>query len=336
MATGEPVQVGEAVGIIAAQSIGEPGTQLTMRTFHSGGVAGNDITMGLPRVEELFEARNPKGNAIISAISGTVEIQEDKQGDDGSVKRKLVVKGEDTEREYDIPFGASIKVKDGQVIEAGDQLTQGSINPHDLLQIKKINAVENYLIREVQKVYGLQGVDLADKHIEIIIRQMLRKQIIEDPGDSDTILGTMVDRLDIEEKNEALAAEGKKLIVATDVVLGITKAALATDSFLSAASFQETPRMLTDAAIKGKVDHLRGLKENVICGKLIPAGTGTKMYRDVRLDVDSLEEETDDDAVDFAQREDADALEAESVSEDVSDEAAVEENASALVGDSEE
>ena len=336
MATGEPVQVGEAVGIIAAQSIGEPGTQLTMRTFHSGGVAGNDITMGLPRVEELFEARNPKGNAIISAISGTVEIQEDKQGEDGSVKRKLVVKGEDTEREYDIPFGASIKVKDGQVIEAGDQLTQGSINPHDLLQIKKINAVENYLIREVQKVYGLQGVDLADKHIEIIIRQMLRKQIIEDPGDSDTILGTMVDRLDIEEKNEALAAEGKKLIVATDVVLGITKAALATDSFLSAASFQETPRMLTDAAIKGKVDHLRGLKENVICGKLIPAGTGTKMYRDVRLDVDSIEEETDDDAVDFAQREDADALEAEAVSEDVSVEAAVEENASALVGDSEE
>ena len=336
MATGEPVQVGEAVGIIAAQSIGEPGTQLTMRTFHSGGVAGNDITMGLPRVEELFEARNPKGNAIISAISGTVEIQEDKQGEDGSVKRKLVVRGEDTERDYDIPFGASIKVKDGQVIEAGDQLTQGSINPHDLLQIKKINAVENYLIREVQKVYGLQGVDLADKHIEIIIRQMLRKQIIEDPGDSDTILGTMVDRLDIEEKNEALAAEGKKLIVATDVVLGITKAALATDSFLSAASFQETPRMLTDAAIKGKVDHLRGLKENVICGKLIPAGTGTKMYRDVRLDVDSLEEETDDDAVDFAQREDADALEAEAVSEDVSVEAAVEENASALVGDSEE
>ncbi len=334
MATGEPVQVGEAVGIIAAQSIGEPGTQLTMRTFHSGGVAGNDITMGLPRVEELFEARNPKGNAIISAISGTVEIQEDKQGEDGSVKRKLVVKGEDAEKEYDIPFGASIKVKDGQVIEAGDQLTQGSINPHDLLQIKKINAVENYLIREVQKVYGLQGVDLADKHIEIIIRQMLRKQIIEDPGDSDTILGTMVDRLDIEEKNEALAAEGKNLIVASDIVLGITKAALATDSFLSAASFQETPRMLTDAAIKGKVDHLRGLKENVICGKLIPAGTGTKMYRDVRLDVDSIEEEqNDDDAVDFAQREDVDVSDAEAVSEGAG---AVAENVSVLVGDSEE
>ncbi|MCR4937917.1 MAG: DNA-directed RNA polymerase subunit beta' [Lachnospiraceae bacterium] len=301
MATGEPVQVGEAVGIIAAQSIGEPGTQLTMRTFHSGGVAGNDITQGLPRVEELFEARRPKGLAIISAVGGTVELIEEKQNDEGSVKRKIVIKNdEDREKEYDIPFGAHIKVMNGQVIEAGDELTEGSVDPHDLLEIKKIKAVEDYLIREVQKVYGLQGVDLADKHIEVIVRQMLKKQRIEDAGDSDLLPGSMADRLDIEELNEKLVAEGKRPVVTADVVLGITKAALATDSFMSAASFQETTKVLTDAAIKGKVDHLIGLKENVIIGKLIPAGTGIPRYRDVRLDVDDPDP-ADEDDLDFSE-----------------------------------
>ena len=288
MATGEAVQVGEAVGIIAAQSIGEPGTQLTMRTFHTGGVAGNDITQGLPRVEELFEARKPKGLAIISEVGGTVTITETNN------KREVVVANDEMSKTYLIPYGSRIKVLDGAVIEAGDELTEGSINPHDLLEIKKLDAVENYLISEVQKVYGLQGVDLSDKHIEVIVRQMLKKQRVESAGDSDLLPGSLVDRLDLEEINEKLLAENPdaELAVATDIILGITKAALATNSFLSAASFQETTKVLTDAAIKGKVDPLIGLKENVIIGKLIPAGTGMKRYRDVQLDVPNMYKRT--------------------------------------------
>ncbi|MDE6529574.1 MAG: DNA-directed RNA polymerase subunit beta' [Lachnospiraceae bacterium] len=298
MATGEAVQVGEAVGIIAAQSIGEPGTQLTMRTFHTGGVAGNDITQGLPRVEELFEARKPKGLAIIAEFGGTVSITEDNK------KREIVITDGERSKSYTITYGARIKVTDGAVVEAGDELTEGSVNPHDLLEIKKIEAVENYLIREVQKVYGLQGVDLADKHIEVIVRQMLKKQHVEDCGDTDLLPGSLVDRLEIEDINEKLLAEGKKPVVATDIILGITKAALATNSFLSAASFQETTKVLTEAAIKGKVDSLIGLKENVIIGKLIPAGTGVKRYRDVRLDIDEIcnneaeEEDIDSELID--------------------------------------
>ena len=280
MATGEAVQVGEAVGIIAAQSIGEPGTQLTMRTFHTGGVAGNDITQGLPRVEELFEARKPKGLAIIAEFGGTVEIKET------SKKREVVIKNNEQEKSYLIPYGSRIKVLDGMTIEAGDELTEGSINPHDLLEIKKIEAVENYIIREVQKVYSLQGVDLNDKHIEVIVRQMLKKQRVEESGDTDLLPGSLVDRLVLEEVNEKLLAENPDAApaVAKDIILGITKASLATNSFMSAASFQETTKVLTEAAIKGKVDPLYGLKENVIIGKLIPAGTGMKRYRDVKID----------------------------------------------------
>lgn len=295
MATGEAVQVGEAVGIIAAQSIGEPGTQLTMRTFHTGGVAGNDITQGLPRVEELFEARKPKGLAIIAEFGGTVSISEDNK------KREIVITDGERSKSYTITYGARIKVTDGAVVEAGDELTEGSVNPHDLLEIKKIEAVENYLIREVQKVYGLQGVDLADKHIEVIVRQMLKKQHVEDSGDTDLLPGSLVDRLEIEDINEKLLAEGKRPVVATDIILGITKAALATNSFLSAASFQETTKVLTEAAIKGKVDSLIGLKENVIIGKLIPAGTGVKRYRDVRLDIDEMiDREGEDDNMEYS------------------------------------
>ena len=286
MATGEAVQVGEAVGIIAAQSIGEPGTQLTMRTFHTGGVAGNDITMGLPRVEELFEARKPKGLAIISEFAGTATISE-------KDKRIVTIDDGEKSKDYVINYGARIKVLDGQHVEAGDELTEGSINPHDLLEVKKIEAVESYLIREVQKVYGLQGVDLSDKHIEVIVRQMLKRQRVEEAGDTELLPGSLVDRLDIEDINEKLIAEGKTPAVVSDIILGITKAALATDSFLSAASFQETTKVLTDAAIKGKVDPLVGLKENVIIGKLIPAGTGISRYRDVRFSVDREEEEFD-------------------------------------------
>ena len=288
MATGEAVQVGEAVGIIAAQSIGEPGTQLTMRTFHTGGVAGNDITQGLPRVEELFEARKPKGLAIISEFGGTVTITETNN------KREIVVANDEQSKTYLIPYGSRIKVQDGDVIEAGDELTEGSVNPHDLLEIKKIDAVENYLICEVQKVYGLQGVDLSDKHIEVIVRQMLKKQRVESAGDTDLLPGSLVDRLDLEDINNELLANNPDAepAVASDIILGITKAALATNSFLSAASFQETTKVLTDAAIKGKVDPLIGLKENVIIGKLIPAGTGMKRYRDVQLDVPNLYKRT--------------------------------------------
>ena len=290
MATGQPVQVGEAVGIIAAQSIGEPGTQLTMRTFHTGGVAGGDITQGLPRVEELFEARRPKGLAIIAEFGGVVAIKDTKK------KREIIVTDNETgnSKTYLIPYGSRIKVQDGQVLEAGDELTEGSINPHDLLKIKGVRAVQDYMIREVQRVYRLQGVEINDKHVEIIVRQMLKKIRIEESGDSDVLPGTSMDVLEFNEMNEALEAEGKKPAEGKQVMLGITKASLATDSFLSAASFQETTKVLTEAAINGKVDHLIGLKENVIIGKLIPAGTGMKRYRDIRLGNDKVEEEPEE------------------------------------------
>ena len=286
MATGEPVQVGEAVGIIAAQSIGEPGTQLTMRTFHTGGVAGDDITQGLPRVEELFEARKPKGLAIIAEFGGTVAIKDTKK------KREVVVTNKETgeSKAYLIPYGSRIKVMEGQVLEAGDELTEGSVNPHDILAIKGVRAVQDYMIREVQRVYRLQGVEINDKHIEVIVRQMLKKIRIENNGDSNFLPGVMVDLLDYEDAVETLTAEGKEPPEGKQVMLGITKAALATNSFLSAASFQETTKVLTDAAIKGKVDPLVGLKENVIIGKLIPAGTGMKHYRSVKLDCDEAAE----------------------------------------------
>ena len=283
MATGEMVQVGEAVGIIAAQSIGEPGTQLTMRTFHTGGVAGGDITQGLPRVEELFEARKPKGLAIISELSGTVNIPDNKKS------REVIVTSDETgeSKEYPIPYGSRIKVVDGQVIEAGDELTEGSVNPHDLMKIKGIRAVQNYLLREVQKVYRLQGVDICDKHIEVIVRQMLGKIRIENSGDTKFLPGSLVDVLEFEDENERLISLDMQPAEGKQIILGITKAALATSSFLSAASFQETTKVLTDAAIHGRIDPLIGLKENVILGKLIPAGTGMKRYRSTRLSTDA-------------------------------------------------
>ena len=282
MATGEMVQVGEAVGIIAAQSIGEPGTQLTMRTFHTGGVAGADITQGLPRVEELFEARKPKGLAIITDINGKVEVKDSKK------QRSVVVTNQESgeAKEYAIPYGFRIKVQDDQVVEAGDELTEGSVNPHDLLKIKGVRAVQDYLLREVQRVYRLQGVDICDKHIEVIVRQMLKKIRIEEPGDTAFLPGSLIDFLDFEDTNEEMEEEGKEPATGERIILGITKSALATDSFLSAASFQETTRVLTDAAIRGKVDPLIGLKENVIIGKLIPAGTGMKRYRYTKLNTD--------------------------------------------------
>ena len=286
MATGEAVQVGEAVGIIAAQSIGEPGTQLTMRTFHIGGVDGGDITQGLPRVEELFEARKPKGLAIITEIPGVAVINDTKK------KREIIVTNPENgdSKTYLIPYGSRIKIADGQVLEAGDELTEGSVNPHDILRIKGVRAVQDYMIREVQRVYRLQGVEISDKHIEVLVRQMLKKIRIEDNGDTEFLPGTLVDVLEFEEVNENLEKEGKKPAEGKQVMLGITKASLATDSFLSAASFQETTKVLTEAAIKGKVDHLVGLKENVIIGKLIPAGTGLKRYRDIQLDTGMPEE----------------------------------------------
>ncbi|MBQ7360792.1 MAG: DNA-directed RNA polymerase subunit beta', partial [Lachnospiraceae bacterium] len=281
MATGEAVQVGEAVGIIAAQSIGEPGTQLTMRTFHTGGVAGDDITQGLPRVEELFEARKPKGLAIIAEFGGKAEIRDTKK------KREVVITDDEgNTKAYLIPYGSRIKVVDGQMLEAGDELTEGSVNPHDLLKIKGIRAVQDYMLREVQRVYRLQGVDIADKHIEVIVRQMLKKVRIENNGDTEFLPGTLVDVLDFEDMNEELLAQGKEPAEGKQVMLGITKAALATNSFMSAASFQETTKVLTEAAIKGKIDPLTGLKENVIIGKLIPAGTGMKRYRNTILSTD--------------------------------------------------
>ena len=286
MATGEAVQVGESVGIIAAQSIGEPGTQLTMRTFHSGGVAGGDITQGLPRVEELFEARKPKGLAIIREIPGVAVINDTKK------KREIIVTNPDNgdSKTYLIPYGSRIKIVDGQVLEAGDELTEGSVNPHDILRIKGVRAVQDYMLREVQRVYRLQGVEISDKHIEVLVRQMLKKIRIEENGDTEFLPGTLVDVLEFEEVNEKLEKEGKTPAEGKQIMLGITKASLATDSFLSAASFQETTKVLTEAAIKGKVDHLVGLKENVIIGKLIPAGTGLKRYRDIQLDTGMPEE----------------------------------------------
>ena len=289
MATGEAVQVGESVGIIAAQSIGEPGTQLTMRTFHSGGVAGGDITQGLPRVEELFEARKPKGLAIITEIPGVAVINDTKK------KREIIVTNpEDGDsKTYLIPYGSRIKITDGQVLEAGDELTEGSVNPHDILRIKGVRAVQDYMLREVQRVYRLQGVEISDKHIEVLVRQMLKKIRIEENGDTEFLPGTLVDVLEFEDVNEQLVKEGKTPAEGKQVMLGITKASLATESFLSAASFQETTKVLTEAAIKGKVDHLVGLKENVIIGKLIPAGTGLKRYRDIQLDTGMPDEETE-------------------------------------------
>ena len=282
MATGQAVQVGESVGIIAAQSIGEPGTQLTMRTFHTGGVAGGDITQGLPRVEELFEARKPKGLAIITEFAGVATIKDTKK------KREIIVTNDETgeTKAYLIPYGSRIKIMDGAVLEAGDELTEGSVNPHDILKIKGVRAVQDYMIQEVQRVYRLQGVDINDKHIEVIVRQMLKKIRIENNGDSEFLPGTLVDILEYEDTNERLEEEGKEPAEGKQVMLGITKASLATNSFLSAASFQETTKVLTEAAIKGKVDPLIGLKENVLIGKLIPAGTGMKRYNSIKLSTD--------------------------------------------------
>ena len=276
MATGNLVDIGEAVGVIAAQSIGEPGTQLTMRTFHTGGVAGDDITQGLPRVEELFEARKPRGQAVISEVGGRITVNETRK------KREIIVSPDVGEaKAYTIPYGSRLKVADGDVIEAGDELTEGSINPNDILKIKGIKGVQTYLLREVQLVYRMQGVEISDKHLEVIIRQMLRKCRIDDAGDTDMLTGEMVDVFNFEAENAKAEREGKRPAVASRVLLGITKASLSTDSFLSAASFQETTRVLTDAAIKGKVDPLVGLKENIIIGKLIPAGTGMKRYKNI-------------------------------------------------------
>jgi len=281
LATGGEVNVGEAVGIIAAQSIGEPGTQLTMRTFHTGGVAGEDITQGLPRVEELFEARKPKGLAIISEIDGVIKLSESKK------RREIIVTSETGEsKSYLIPYGSRIKVVDGDFVEAGDELTEGSVNPHDILKIKNIRWVQSYLLQEVQKVYRLQGVDINDKHIEVIIRQMLRKIKVEDSGDTNMLPGGLTDMFEFERENKKALEYGLNPATGRHTLLGITKASLATESFLSAASFQETTRVLTDAAIKGKIDPLVGLKENVIIGKLIPAGTGMKRYRDISVKMD--------------------------------------------------
>ena len=329
MATGEPVQVGEAVGIIAAQSIGEPGTQLTMRTFHSGGVAGGDITQGLPRVEELFEARKPKGLAIITEIAGTANLNDTKK------KREIIVTNKETgeSKAYLIPYGSRIKVSDGAELEAGDELTEGSVNPHDILRIKGLRAVQDYMIQEVQRVYRLQGVEINDKHIEVIVRQMLKKIRIEESGDTEFLPGTNVDRLEFEDVNEALEAEGKEPATGEQIIMGITKASLATNSFLSAASFQETTKVLTEAAIKGKVDPLVGLKENVIIGKHIPAGTGMRKYRDIKLNTEmEMEDELDfDDDFDF------DFEDAEHTNQEVtSEEDAVEDIAENTVAASEE
>ena len=334
MATGEPVQVGEAVGIIAAQSIGEPGTQLTMRTFHTGGVAGDDITQGLPRVEELFEARKPKGLAIIAEFGGVANINDTKK------KREVIVTNHETgeSKAYLIPYGSRIKVMDGAVLEAGDELTEGSINPHDLLKIKGLRAAQDYMLQEVQRVYRLQGVEINDKHIEVIVRQMLKKIRIEESGDTEFLPGTMVDILDFEDANEALEAEGKEPATGEQVMLGITKASLATNSFLSAASFQETTKVLTEAAIKGKVDPLIGLKENVIIGKLIPAGTGMRKYRDVKLDTEvGMDDEILFDEFDDEDGEAEDVINENLLSEDdINVETDVEEDSAEFAGMTEE
>ena len=315
MATGEPVQVGESVGIIAAQSIGEPGTQLTMRTFHTGGVAGDDITQGLPRVEELFEARKPKGLAIITEFAGVANINDTKK------KREIIVTNQETgeSKAYLIPYGSRIKIMDGAVLEAGDELTEGSVNPHDILKIKGLRAVQDYMIQEVQRVYRLQGVEINDKHIEVIVRQMLKKVRIEEAGDTEFLPGTNVDRLEFEDVNEQMVKEGKEPAAGEQIMLGITKASLATNSFLSAASFQETTKVLTEAAIKGKIDPLIGLKENVIIGKHIPAGTGMRKYRDIKLDT---ELSMDDDLM-FEEEEEVEGMDMHT--EETEEAAAVEE-----------
>ena len=330
MATGEVVQVGEAVGIVAAQSIGEPGTQLTMRTFHTGGVAGDDITQGLPRVEELFEARKPKGLAIITEFAGRATISDTKK------KREVIVTNEETgeSKAYLIPYGSRIKIQDGAMLDAGDELTEGSVNPHDILKIKGLRAVQDYMLREVQRVYRLQGVDINDKHIEVIVRQMLKKVRVEEKGDSDFLPGTMVDVLEFEDVNKKLEEEGLTPATGEQIMLGITKASLATDSFLSAASFQETTKVLTEAAINGKVDHLVGLKENVIIGKHIPAGTGMKKYRDVHLNTDirmdaevDLEEEIDlDEVAEMPEEAEIETQEDAALEETETDENVTEEN----------
>ena len=288
MATAQKINNGEAVGIVAAQSIGEPGTQLTMRTFHTGGVAGADITQGLPRVEELFEARKPKGLAIVSEVAGTVRVEETK-------KKRIVYLVTETGEEfsYDIPFGSRLRVSNNDKISAGDEITEGSVNPHDVLRIKGVNGVKNYLLSEVQKVYRLQGVDINDKHLEVVVRQMTRKIKIEDSGDTELLPGTLIDVFEYQEENAKAEALGGKPAIGKVSLLGITKAALATDSFLSAASFQETTRVLTDAAIKGKIDPLVGLKENVLIGKLIPAGTGMTRYRSLRINTEVTEPESE-------------------------------------------
>ena len=325
MATGEAVQVGEAVGIIAAQSIGEPGTQLTMRTFHTGGVAGDDITQGLPRVEELFEARKPKGLAIIAEFGGTVSINDTKK------KREVVVTDHETgeSKAYLIPYGSRIKVLEGQVLEAGDELTEGSVNPHDILKIKGVRAVQDYMIQEVQRVYRLQGVEINDKHIEVIVRQMLKKIRIENNGDSDFLPGTLVDILDYDDEVERLTEEGKEVPEGKQVMLGITKASLATNSFLSAASFQETTKVLTEAAIKGKIDPLIGLKENVIIGKLIPAGTGMKRYRNVKLNTDRMMMELEE----LNDIEEFETVEMDDIEETVSDNVIISEESEEISAD---
>ena len=314
------MQVGESVGIIAAQSIGEPGTQLTMRTFHTGGVAGGDITQGLPRVEELFEARKPKGLAIITEIGGKVEIRDTKK------KREIVVTNQETgdSKTYLIPYGSRIKVLDGVELEAGDELTEGSVNPHDILRIKGVRAVQDYMIQEVQRVYRLQGVEINDKHIEVLVRQMLQKIRIEESGDTEFLPGTQVDILDFEDVNEKLIEEGKTPAEGKQIMLGITKASLATNSFLSAASFQETTKVLTEAAIKGKIDPLIGMKENVIIGKLIPAGTGMKRYRNVHLNTEYLEDENEEEEL-FLEDEFTDEADIVEDMDDLADEIEVDE-----------
>ena len=291
LATSELVNLGEAVGIIAAQSIGEPGTQLTMRTFHTGGVAGDDITQGLPRVEELFEARKPKKMATISEISGTVEIDETHR----TALRSITVTGEDGEvKLYQVPYSVGLRVENGQKVNKGDRITDGALSPHDVLRISGVEAVQEYLTQEVLAVYRQQGVDINDKHIEVIIRQMMRKVRVEEPGDTDLLSGTVVDAFEFDDANAKVQARidagetDLQLATKSLILMGITKASLATESFLSAASFQETTKVLTEAAIKGKVDHLVGLKENVIIGKLIPAGSGLSVYRDFEI-VDSPE-----------------------------------------------
>ncbi|MDD2360486.1 MAG: DNA-directed RNA polymerase subunit beta', partial [Syntrophaceticus schinkii] len=307
MATGKPVEIGEAVGIMAAQSIGEPGTQLTMRTFHTGGVAGEDITQGLPRVEELFEARKPKGQATIAECNGVVKLQEVKG------KREIELLGEEGEKHtYQIPFGSRLQVQDGDYVEAGQELTEGSINPHELLQVKGAEAVQDYLLREVQRVYRMQGVDINDKHIEVVIRQILRKVKVEDSGDTELLPGGLIDFFELEDENARVIEQGLEPATAKPVILGITKASLATDSFLSAASFQETTRVLTEAAIKGKSDPLLGLKENVIIGKLIPAGTGMSRYRNVKVH-SKQEQAIEEEPVDGEAQEDIEKGEEQSV-----------------------